>query len=136
MEQLAQVDGVMVGRAAYHDPDLLLRVDPEIFGAQAPLKDGFAVVEAYIPYIEARLGEGERLSAMTRHMLGLFAGMPGARAFRRRLALEAARPGAGVDVLRKAVDEVRRETERQAAQSANSIAISAACCAAPSTSPV
>ncbi|MGA9823712.1 MAG: tRNA dihydrouridine(20/20a) synthase DusA, partial [Methylocystis sp.] len=77
-EQLGFVDGVMVGRAAYHDPALLLRVDSELFGEAAPLEDCFEVVEAFLPYIEARLAQGERLSSMTRHMLGLFAGMPGA----------------------------------------------------------
>jgi tRNA-dihydrouridine synthase A len=106
-EQLAHVDGVMVGRAAYQDPALLLGVDPELFGEPAPLANGFDVVLAYLPYVEARLAEGERLSAMTRHMLGLFAGMPGARAYRRRLALEAARPGAGVEVLERAIEDLR-----------------------------
>jgi tRNA-dihydrouridine synthase A len=106
-EQLGFVDGVMVGRAAYHDPALLLRVDSELFGEAAPLQDCFEVVEAFLPYIEARLAQGERLSSMTRHMLGLFAGMPGARSYRRRLAAEAVRPGAGVEVLLAAVDEVR-----------------------------
>jgi tRNA-dihydrouridine synthase A len=106
-EQLGVVDGVMVGRAAYHDPALLLRVDPEFFGEAAPLQDCFDVVAAFLPYIEAQLARGERLSSMTRHMLGLFAGLPGARAYRRRLTAEAVRPGAGVGVLLSAVDEVR-----------------------------
>jgi tRNA-dihydrouridine synthase A len=112
--QLEHVDGVMIGRAAYHDPELLLRVDPELFGEPAPLADGFAAAEAFIPYIEAQLRRGERLSSMTRHMLGLFTGKPGARAFRRRLAGESVRPGAGVEVLLSAVDEVRRATARMA----------------------
>jgi len=112
-EQLGFVDGVMVGRAAYHDPALLLRVDAELFGeAAAPLKDCFDVVEAFLPYIEAQLAQGERLSAMTRHMLGLFAGMPGARGFRRRLTAEAARPGAGVELVLAAADEVREAMAR------------------------
>ena len=114
-EQLGFVDGVMVGRAAYHDPALLLRVDSELFGEAAPLEDCFEVVEAFLPYIEARLAQGERLSSMTRHMLGLFAGMPGARGYRRRLAAEAVRPGAGVDVLMAAVDEVRGAMARMEA---------------------
>ena len=101
-EQLSHMDGVMVGRAAYHDTDLLLRVDPEIFGEAAPLASPFEVVEAYLPYVEARLAEGVRLADMTRHMLGLFAGMPGARAFRRQLATEAVKRGAGISVLRDA----------------------------------
>jgi tRNA-dihydrouridine synthase A len=112
--QLAHVDGVMIGRAAYQNPELLLAVDPQLFGEPAPLADGFAAVEAILPYIESQLARGERLACVTRHMLGLFAGRPGARAFRRRLAGEAQRPGAGVEVLLQAVDEVRRAGERMA----------------------
>jgi tRNA-dihydrouridine synthase A len=111
-EQLGHVDGVMVGRAAYHDPALLLRIDPELFGEPASLEDCFGVVEAYLPYIEAQLARGDRLSAMTRHMLGLFAGLPGARLYRRRLALDSVRPGAGPEVLCAAVDEVQRAMAR------------------------
>ncbi len=103
LEHLEHVDGVMLGRAAYHDPELLLSVDPVLFGAAAPVADAHAAVEAFIPYLEAHLAEGVKLSSMTRHLLGLFAGRPGARAFRRHLATEAVRPGAGVDVLRAAV---------------------------------
>jgi tRNA-dihydrouridine synthase A len=114
-EHLAHVDGVMLGRAAYQDPELLLAVDPDIFGAPAPVADAHEAVEAFIPYVEARLAEGVRLSSMTRHMLGLFAGRPGARAFRRHLAVEAVKPGAGVGVLRAAVAEVDRATRSQAA---------------------
>jgi tRNA-dihydrouridine synthase A len=106
-EQLRFVDGVMIGRAAYREPELLLAVDPDFFGEPAPLADAFAAVEAFLPYIERELAKGEKLSAMTRHLLGLFAGRPGARAFRRRLALEAVRPGAGPQVLWDAVAEVR-----------------------------
>ena len=112
---LAHVDGVMLGRAAYQDPELLLAVDPEIFGAAAPVADAQQAVEAYIPYIEAQLAEGVRLSSITRHMLGLFAGRPGARAFRRHLATEAVKPGAGVDVLRAAVAHVENAAKAQAA---------------------
>lgn len=113
-EQLQYVDGVMIGRAAYQDPALLLDVDAEFFGAPAPIADAFEAVDAFIPYVDAQLAKGEKLSAMTRHLLGLFAGMPGARAFRRRLALDAIRPGAGVETLRDAVDEVRQATARHA----------------------
>ncbi|MBI1869056.1 MAG: tRNA dihydrouridine(20/20a) synthase DusA [Methylocystis sp.] len=109
---LNHVDGVMVGRAAYRDPALLIGVDPEIFGEAAPVADGFAAIDAFVPYIEAQLARGERLAAMTRHLLGLFAGLPGARAFRRRLACEAVRPGAGVEVLLAAVGEVRQAMAR------------------------
>jgi tRNA-dihydrouridine synthase A len=105
---LAHVDGVMMGRAAYQNPELLLRVDPELFGEPAPVADAFEAVEAMEPYIAARLGEGVRLHQITRHMLGLFAGRPGARLFRRHLATEGTKPGADLDTLREAVGHVRR----------------------------
>ena len=101
--QLAIMDGVMVGRSAYHDPGLLLRVDSELFGQDAPVADAFAAVEAYESYIAMQLETGARLSDITRHMLGLFAGMPGARAYRRHLATFAPKHGAGLNVLREAV---------------------------------
>lgn len=113
-EQLNFVDGVMVGRAAYHDPALLIDVDPRLFGAPAPAADRFEAVAAFLPYVERELTKGEKLSNMTRHLLGLFAGLPGARAFRRRLALEAVKPGAGPEVLLAAVDETRRAMARLA----------------------
>ena len=111
-EQLAFVDGVMIGRAAYHDPALLLQIDPQLFDAPAPLGDCFEAVEAFIPHIERELAKGEKLSSMTRHLLGRFAGLPGARSYRRRLALDAVKPGAGVEVLRASVDEVRMAMSR------------------------
>ncbi len=106
--ELEHVDGVMIGRAAYHDPGLLLRVDSELFGEDAPVADQFAAVELYQDYIAARLAEGVRLADMTRHMLGLFAGMPGARLWRRHLAMEAVKKGAGLEVVRDALAHVRR----------------------------
>ena len=106
-DQLAQVDGVMVGRAAYGDPSLLLHVDRRLFGEAAPEGDRKEAVERFIPYVEARLGEGVPLHAMTRHMLGLFNTWPGARAWRRHLATEGVRPGAGLPVLRDALRLVR-----------------------------
>jgi tRNA-dihydrouridine synthase A len=113
---LAEVDGVMLGRAAYQEPELLLQVDLEIFGDEAPCADAFAVVEAFEPYVAAELAAGTRLASLTRHMLGLFAGRPGARAYRRLLATEAVKPGAGLDVLRAAVAKVDRDgTLREAA---------------------
>ena len=104
--QLAVMDGVMVGRAAYHDPGLLLSVDPALFDAPARFTDSFAAVGAFLPYIERELAQGEKLSNITRHMLGLFAGLPGARSFRRRLALEAVQRGAGPEVLIGAMSEI------------------------------
>ena len=107
--QLAFVDGVMLGRAAYQNPELLLGVDPQIFAAPAPFSDAFEAIEAYAPYLERELACGTRLHEMTRHLLGLFAGRPGARLYRRKLATLATRPGAGLAVLREAVGAVARE---------------------------
>lgn len=111
-EQLDHVDGVMIGRAAYHDPALLMSVDPELFGEAPPFEDPFAAVEAFLPYVEAQLARGERLSSITRHMLGMFSGLPGARLYRRRLALEAVKPAAGVEVIVDALNEMRRAKDR------------------------
>jgi len=111
---LDRVDGVMVGRAAYQNPEMLLGVDPEFFGETAPARDVFEAVEAYLPYVERSLAGGARLHDMTRHMLGLFAGRPGARAYRQRLAMQATRPGAGIAVLREAVVAVARTPRAEA----------------------
>lgn len=108
------LDGIMLGRAAYQDPGLLLEVDPLLYGTPAPHGDAFAAVEAFEPYIARHLEAGGRLSDVTRHMLGLFPGMKGARVFRRRLSTEAIVPGAGLEVVRGAVDEVRRRQARAA----------------------
>jgi tRNA-dihydrouridine synthase A len=107
-EQLALVNGVMMGRAAYQNPELLLDVDPRFFGAPAPLADAFEAIEAYAPYVQRELAKGTRLHDMTRHLLGLFTGRPGARLYRQRLATFAARSGAGLDVLREAVGTIAR----------------------------
>ena len=100
------LDGVMLGRAAYQNPELLLAVDPLLFGEAAPHADARAAVESLFPAIEAHLARGGRLSNFTRHMLGLFPGRPGARAFRRLLSEEGPKAGAGLDVLRAALDLV------------------------------
>jgi tRNA-dihydrouridine synthase A len=104
---LTRVDGVMIGRAAYQEPWRLLAVDPELFGAPAPFATVKAAAEAFVPYVVHELERGTRLTAMTRHLLGLFHGVPGARAFRRHLATEAIKPGAGADVLIRALALVR-----------------------------
>lgn len=100
------LDGVMLGRAAYQNPAVLLDVDPRVFGVAAPAQSREAAVEAYLPYIAARLAEGTPLHAMTRHMLGLFNGAPGGRRWRRVLSEQGVRAGAGVDVVRAALAEV------------------------------
>jgi tRNA-dihydrouridine synthase A len=106
--ELARVDGVMVGRAAYQDPVLLLDVDPVLFGAPAPVADAIAALDAYMPYVALRLAEGVPLNAMARHVLGLFNGRRGARAWRRHLAAEAVKRGAGLDCLQAALAHVAR----------------------------
>jgi tRNA-dihydrouridine synthase A len=103
---LVHVDGVMMGRAAYQEPWRLLQVDPLIYGAPAPFASTKAALEAFFPYIERELARGTRLHSMTRHILGLFQGVPGARAFRRHIATQAVKPGAGSAVLREALDLV------------------------------
>lgn len=106
------LDGVMVGRAAYHQPaDILSAADPVIYGIGEP-RDASAVVHEMLPYIERQLSDGARLHQITRHMLGLFAGKPGARAWRRILSEGANRPGAGPDLVLEALSQV---AERSAA---------------------
>jgi tRNA-dihydrouridine synthase A len=100
---LAYVDGVMLGRAAYHDPWRLLAADPELFGEAAPHATMKGAFEAMVPYIEGQLARGTRLHSITRHFVGAFHGVPGARAFRRHLAENGVKPGAGVNVLREAI---------------------------------
>ncbi len=106
---LETLDGVMLGRAAYHNPELLLGVDPQIYGVPAQYEDAFAALEAYFPYIEAELSAGTRLADITRHLLGLFPGRPGARFYRRHLSTEAPKPGATLQVLRDALALIARE---------------------------
>src|ERR1700761_7381493 len=103
---LDRVDGVMLGRAAYHDPWRLLAVDSELFGETAPYAAMKDVFEAMVPYIEGQLAQGVRPHSITRHFVGAFHGVPGARAFRRHLAENGVKPNAGVDVLRDAIAKV------------------------------
>jgi len=103
VQHLDRVDGVMMGRAAYQEPWRLLAVDPQLYGAEAPFADAKAAATALIPYIERELARGMRLHAITRHVLGLFRGVPGARAFRRQLATEAVRPAADAATFRDAL---------------------------------
>ena len=111
-----RLDGVMLGRAAYHEPAILGQVDRRLFGETTPDVDAFAALERYRPYMAARLAEGVHLPAIARHMLGLMHGRPGARAFRRILTVESIAPGAGLEVVDRAADAVREaEARREAA---------------------
>jgi tRNA-dihydrouridine synthase A len=109
-DHLRHVDGVMLGRAAYHNPALLAEVDGRFFGDDAVDID--AAVAHYMEYVEQRLHEGARLQGLIKPMLGLYNGKPGARLFRRHLSEQAPRHDAGISVLREALELVR---ERRAA---------------------
>ncbi|MDE0696912.1 MAG: tRNA dihydrouridine(20/20a) synthase DusA [Boseongicola sp.] len=101
------VDGIMVGRAAYQSPWRILGMaDREIFGKNPPFSSPAEVVRAMCPYIERHLGDGGRLHAVTRHMLGLFAGRTGARRWRRTLSERVRDDGAGVGVVVEALEAV------------------------------
>jgi tRNA-dihydrouridine synthase A len=102
-QHLDHVDGAMLGRAAYQEPWRLLSVDPELFGEAAPHASMHEAIEALMPYIARQLAAGTRLHSITRHLVGAFQGVPGARAFRRYLAEVCTKPGAGVDSLRQAL---------------------------------
>jgi tRNA-dihydrouridine synthase A len=102
------MDGVMIGRAAYETPRRLAAVDRRVFGAATADPDPFEVVERLVPYAASVVERGYKLANVTRHVLGLFAGWPGAKAWRRILTVEGSREGAGVEVIRAALAQVRR----------------------------
>ncbi|MGV8929806.1 MAG: tRNA dihydrouridine(20/20a) synthase DusA [Brevundimonas sp.] len=106
------LDGVMLGRAAYHEPAILGQADRRLFGTDTPDVDAFTAIDRYRPYLAAQLAEGIHLQAMARHMLGLMHGRPGARAYRRILTVESIVPGAGLEVVDRAVDAVREAEAR------------------------
>ncbi len=106
VEHLRHVDGVMIGRAAYEDPWMLAEADSRIHGVGGPASDRHGVVLAMIPYVERMRARGVPLSAITRHMLGLFNGLPGARSWRRTLSERAPRPEVGPEVLLAALEAV------------------------------
>ncbi|WP_336056568.1 tRNA dihydrouridine(20/20a) synthase DusA [Nitratireductor sp. CH_MIT9313-5] len=114
-QHLAHVDGVMLGRAAYQNPDILADVDDRFYGARTPAPDPFEVVEMMAEYVRDHLTAGGRLSHVSRHMIGLFHSRPGARAYRQILSSEATRPGAGPEVLLRAAEQVRVAAQAPAA---------------------
>ena len=112
---LDRVDGVMLGRAAYQEPWRLLAVDPELFGEAAPFASMKDVFEAMMPYIADQLAQGTRLHSMTKHFVGAFHGVRGARAFRRYLSENATKHGAGLNVLRAAIALVEVDAPEEVA---------------------
>lgn len=112
---LARVDGVMLGRAVYEDPFVLEEADRRLFGLNRRVRR-LEVAQAMLGYTEAQLEQGTPLWAIARHMLNLFKGQPGGRLWRRLLSERACRRGAGVEVLREALQKVQAETERHAHQ--------------------
>jgi len=105
-EQLEQVDGVMIGRAANDCPYIFASVDARFFGDDHPVPSRHGVVEAILPYVEGRLAGGEGLHRLVKPMLNLFAGERGSRAWKRHLSEKGHRPGAGIEVLTEALSRV------------------------------
>ncbi len=113
-EHLAQVDGVMMGRMAYERPYVLAQVDRRLFGATAPVKSREEIIHAFLPYIAKRLEDGVTLHAMTRHILGLFQGVPGARAWRRHISENAYKKGADISVVTEALSKIHTSAPHDA----------------------
>ena len=103
IEHLNHLDGVMMGREAYTNPYILATVDQDIYGANHPVKSREKIAEQFLDYIDNEMSKGTKLHAMTRHILGLFHGMPGARLFRRHISENAYKPTATIDVLTTAL---------------------------------
>jgi tRNA-dihydrouridine synthase A len=112
-EHMQHVDGVMLGRTAYHEPYRLAEIEHEILGT--PLPDRDAVLARLKPYVDAHLARGDRLQHISRHILGLYQGLPGARAFRRLLSERAHRADAGYEVVEQAIAARHGDRARRAA---------------------
>lgn len=110
-EHLKHLDGVMVGREAYQNPYILAEVDQQIFGLDKPVKKHTQVVQEMYPYIEQQLAKGAYLGHITRHMLGLFQNMPGARQWRRYISENAHKPGSGIEVVEAALAKIPKELD-------------------------
>jgi tRNA-dihydrouridine synthase A len=112
---LARVDGAMLGRAAYHTPGILVGADAAFYGEPARAFDAAALLDTMCAYAERHIAAGGRLGHVTRHMIGLFHGLSGARRYRQILSMDATKPGAGPEVLRQAFAAVEFSAEREAA---------------------
>ncbi len=111
-KHLQQLDGVMIGRSAYYNPWLLADADTRLYGcSENPLENEFHAIERMLPYIQRQLDKGVRLPNMTRHLLGLFQGRPGAKAFRRVISEGAHKPGAGVEILEQALAQIKPQPQ-------------------------
>lgn len=106
VSHLNRVDGVMMGRAAYHNPWLLTEVETQIFGSKPRFSSRLEALQAFYPYIEKQLEQGERLNAMTKAALGLFQGQPGTKQFKRYISENAHKENAGIEVLEKATEHL------------------------------
>ncbi|WP_144211272.1 tRNA dihydrouridine(20/20a) synthase DusA [Shewanella donghaensis] len=106
LTHLQQLDGVMIGREAYQNPYILAEVDQRIYGEDKAILTREQVIEKMVPYIEQHLQSGGRLNHISRHMIGLFQGLPGSRGWRRYLSENAHKPGAGVEVVWDAVEKM------------------------------
>jgi tRNA-dihydrouridine synthase A len=113
--RLAEVDGVMIGREAYQNPYCLAAWQQELMSTTDAVPSREGVVENLLPYVERELAEGTPLKAITRHLMGLFNGLPGARAWRRHLSEKAHRRGAGPEVIQDALAQVSFRSARAAA---------------------
>ncbi len=111
---LAEVDGVMIGREAYHNPWLLVDADRRLFGDDHPLPTRREIIEQLIPFVQHQLDEGVPLKHMTRHVLGLYQGVPGAKSWRRTLSDPVALKGNDPGLLLKAADDLERRLPRAA----------------------
>lgn len=109
-DHLTQVDGVMIGREAYHNPYCLAAVDSLFFDSQRPIVSRHQVALDYLDYCEQQLVKGVRIQALSRHLLGLFQGLPGARKFKRHISEQVHRPGASLDCLYHALSFVNTST--------------------------
>ncbi|MGB3201002.1 MAG: tRNA dihydrouridine(20/20a) synthase DusA [Nodosilinea sp.] len=112
-EQLIQVDGVMIGRAAYDQPYLFAAVDQRFFAVDEPALSRQQVVKTLLPYIDYWLGQGLKLNKITRHLLMLFAGQPGSRLWKQILTEESCRLGAGIEVVQQGLAAVQRQGDIQ-----------------------
>ena len=112
---LAHLDGVMLGREAYQNPWLLAEVDSTLFGMDKPAESRDDIIAGLLPYVERQLAQGAHLNHITRHILGLYQGVPGARKFRRHLSENAYRKEAGAAVLREAFERVKASGSPRAA---------------------